>query len=412
MKKYSIFLIVCWSLYDLANQFFALNIISLYFPRWLTIVKGAPEIFYSVAFGVSMVFVSIGAPVLGTVSDLRSNKRQLLAVTTYLSIVFTILLGFTSNVFVALLFFAVANFGCQIASVFYNALMVYIAPPEKTGIVSGTGRMFAYLGAMVTMYFTKPVMQHFGYEATFVMTGIYFLLFSLPILIFVNEPNAKNIPLKECFSVDMVREAFRSIKVSFQSSRSLRDFRTFLKFVFWGSCAMNTMILFMSILLAKLFMLDEGKTTDLLIFSSIFAVIGSMLSGWAGDKLGYKKSLIGVFAAWFGVFLVAMLAKPGQEKIIGVLAGIALGATFALTRAWVVHLVPEGKIGEVFGLFNLAGYLSSVVGPVAFGFILWWFRFLEVDKYRIALISLLVFVAIAFYYLLQIPETAAKENKK
>jgi hypothetical protein len=31
------FLILSRALYDAANQFFALNVVSLYFPRWLTV---------------------------------------------------------------------------------------------------------------------------------------------------------------------------------------------------------------------------------------------------------------------------------------------------------------------------------------------------------------------------------------
>lgn len=396
-------------MYDLANQFFAMNVISLYFPRWLTIVKGMPEIGYSITFGISMFFVSIAAPIWGTVSDLHANKRQLLVFSTLVSVIFTVLIGISSNVFLALIFFAVANFGCQIAGVFYNALMVHVTPPNKTGVVSGVGRMFAYLGALLAISLTKPVMAKWGYEATFVITGVYFLLFSLPVMIFVDEPKSKTIPLSQCFSFQLAQKIFGAIKNSFKESKAMRDFRILLKFIFWGSCAINTMILFMSVLVGQLFSLNEGQIADLLIFGSAFGVLGSVLSGWAGDRFGYKLSLTVVFGVWFLTFLGAMMGKPGQEKIIAALIGLGLGATYTLTRAWVVHLVPGKNIGEVFGLFNLAGYCSSIVGPVIFGLVLWNFRFLGIDKYRIGLISLLVFVLISFYYLFQLPESSGKK---
>ena len=41
-KKY---IVLSWAMYDLANQFFVLNIVSMYFPRWLTMEKGVPETF-------------------------------------------------------------------------------------------------------------------------------------------------------------------------------------------------------------------------------------------------------------------------------------------------------------------------------------------------------------------------------
>ena len=63
-------LIFAWGLYDLANQSFALNIVSLYLVRWVTIEKQAPELFYSISFGCSVFLLACLAPFLGTISDL------------------------------------------------------------------------------------------------------------------------------------------------------------------------------------------------------------------------------------------------------------------------------------------------------------------------------------------------------
>lgn len=57
-KIKNFFLIFAWGLYDLANQFFALNIVSLYFVRWLTLEMKAPEILYSITFGISAFFIA------------------------------------------------------------------------------------------------------------------------------------------------------------------------------------------------------------------------------------------------------------------------------------------------------------------------------------------------------------------
>ncbi|MCK4463684.1 MAG: MFS transporter, partial [Candidatus Omnitrophica bacterium] len=117
-------LILSWASYDLANQFFALNIVSLYFPRWLTIERKSPEIFYSLSFGVSMLLVAVCAPILGTISDIMARRRAFLIFFTLLSVIFTMVLGLSTNIFLGLIFFAIANFGCQGAIIFYNALMV------------------------------------------------------------------------------------------------------------------------------------------------------------------------------------------------------------------------------------------------------------------------------------------------
>src|SRR3989338_2168369 len=111
--------ILAWGLYDLANQFFAINVVSLYFVRWLTLERQMPEIFYSITFGVSTFFVAMSAPVLGAVSDMTKRRRPFLIFFTLLCIAFTAVLGISKNIWFALLFFAVANFGCQAAIIFY-----------------------------------------------------------------------------------------------------------------------------------------------------------------------------------------------------------------------------------------------------------------------------------------------------
>ena len=82
MKK--TFLIFSWCLYDLANQFFAINIISRYFAPWLITEKGMPDIFHFVAYGISMFFVTALAPILGYISD-RAKRPKMLRQPTHQS---------------------------------------------------------------------------------------------------------------------------------------------------------------------------------------------------------------------------------------------------------------------------------------------------------------------------------------
>lgn len=164
-------------MYDMANQFFALNIISLYFVRWITLEKGAPEIFYSIAFGISTILIALLAPILGTIADIRRRHRHFLIFFTLLSVIFTMCLAFTEDIFMALLFFAIANVGCQTAVIFYNSLMLAISPDQRAGLVSGMGKMFGYFGAIIALVFTKPIIIKQGYQATFFSQEVCFSFF-------------------------------------------------------------------------------------------------------------------------------------------------------------------------------------------------------------------------------------------
>jgi MFS-type transporter involved in bile tolerance (Atg22 family) len=68
-----------------------------------------------------------------------------------------------------------------------------------------------------------------------------------------------------------------------------------------------------------------------------------------------------------------------------------------------ISIVPKEKIGEIFGLFNLVGYLSAIVGALFWGtLLLFLYRFGELG-YRATLLSLILFIVLGFVFLLRVP---------
>lgn len=396
--------ILSWSLYDLANQFFALNVVSLYFVRWLTLEKQMPEIFYSISFAVSTFFVAISAPLLGAISDITARRKPFLVSLTLISIIFTMLLG-VDNIFIALLFFVIANYGCQTAVVFYNALMVNIAPKDKTGMVSGIGRVFGYSGAIMALYLIKPIVLRQGYQATFFPSGLLFLIFSLPCMLFIKDERTKTkLNLIYFLKKDRIVEIFKMLRTTAFDTYKYPGLLDFLKAMFFCLCVVNVVILFMSVYATKVFGFDEAAVINLIAFSTIFAIIGSFFSGLASDYIGYKRTLNIVFILWTISLLSGTFAKGVYLYwIVGGLVGITLGSTWVVSRAMVIQLIPGEKICEVFGLFNLGGYLSAIVGTTFWGVILLFLSPLGEMGYRIALFSLNLFMLFGFIFLRRIP---------
>ena len=286
--------ILSWGLYDLANQFFALNIISLYFVRWVTIEKNTPEIFYSIAFGVSTCLVAVSAPVLGVISDISQRRRIFLVLLTMLSVSFTVALHWIDRVIVGLLFFAIANFGCQAAIIFYNALMLTVAPVKRIGLVSGIGRMLGYCGAIIALYLLKPLVLKYGYHSTFLPTGLLFLFFSLPCMVFVKDLQ----PGKFCFSGfisrKMIVQIFSRLKSIAFNYEEFPGLCNFLRGSFFCLCGVNAVILFMSVYVTRVFNLSENQIVNITTFSTFFAILGSVISGFISDYIGHKRCLVGV----------------------------------------------------------------------------------------------------------------------
>ncbi|MGB2601350.1 MAG: MFS transporter [Candidatus Omnitrophota bacterium] len=390
-----VFPVLSWSLYDLANQFFALNVVSLYFPRWLTLEKNTPEIFYSLTFGLSMLFVAICAPFLGTMSDRKGKHKIFLIILTVISVIFTAALGISNNVFIALVFFAIANFGCQEAIIFYNALMVDIAPRGKIGLVSGLGRMFGYTGAIVALMVTKPVVMKAGYQPAFLVTAALFLVFALPCMIFVKEKRREERPSAGIFS----GENFSSVLEDMKKICRVKGFKYFLLASFSVICAVSATMLFMGVYASKVFALAENKIIDLIAFSTVFAIIGSIVSGYISDIVGHRKSLMGVFLLWGVCLIGAGVLKAPFHWAIGALIGLCLGATWVILRAVVVRLIPPENIGKAFALFNLVGYSAGIVGPMFWGLNILYLSRLGATGYRLGLLSLIIFIVMGIIFL-------------
>ena len=355
-------------MYDMANQFFVLNIVSLYFVQWLILEKQTPEILYSLAFGVSTFFIAVLSPVFGTIADVKGKHSPFLIFFTLLCILFTIFIGFTDDVLFALACFAVANIGCQQATIFYNALMLNICPPDKVGFVSGLGKMFGYFGAIIALIFTKPIVVEHGYQATFIWTGFLFLLFALPCMLFIKDREKDPSEARDIAVTGAeVIEIFKRMRVTMFEKQEYAALREFLKAAFFGLCVVNVTMLFMSIYITKVFGLDKSQLANFVILGAVFALIGSIASGIISDRIGCKKAMIWVFSMWTVCLFISALVIPPFHWIIVVFAGLSLGSTWVVSRALVVNIVPEGSAGEAFGLFNFMAYLAGIVGPILWG---------------------------------------------
>ena len=141
MNRKNIFL---WTLYDFANSIVTI-VFFLYFSQWLIVDKSVSDFWYNMIFTIGSALLLLTAPVLGSIADKTGRERKYFNTITILT--FFCFLGATfaalfssQKVFLAALFFLLANYLYQFSSVFYNAFLHYIAPREKWGRISGIGQ--------------------------------------------------------------------------------------------------------------------------------------------------------------------------------------------------------------------------------------------------------------------------------
>jgi UMF1 family MFS transporter len=176
--------------------------------------------------------------------------------------------------------------------------------------------------------------------------------------------------------------------------------------------AANTAIANTALYGQQVFGMESAQTTNLLLFSTVFAIVGSVGFGFASDRAGPKKTLVAVLVLWLvAITLAAGALAPWMLFAAGPLVGIALGGTWTVSRVMLVALAPPEKIGEFFGLFSLAGKVSAVAGPAITALILLLLEgAIGTVAYRIAMGSLAVIMVLGLVLLLRVPDVRPDPN--
>jgi MFS transporter, UMF1 family len=408
-----------WVLYDFANTIFSVSILTVFFPLWVDQQIGDGAWLVNLATAVSALLVFFTAPVLGAMADLRQRRVPYLVVLTVISVLLTAGLDLARGVVIGVALFVAADLTYQSAIVFYNALLPAVAAGRGAGRISGYGTAAGYVGTILALIFltffvsdaetVRSVLGPFGgwmetggeqNSNAFLPTALLYLLFSLPAFFLVPDPAVRP-PRPVALGI-----AYRDVLITVRNLRAgYAGAGTFILATILYMDAANTAVSNMALYGREVFEMDSTEVRNLLLFSTVFAVVGSTASGFATDAVGPKKTLLVVFALWLvSIALVAAAVGPWMLYLAGPLVGIALGGTWTVSRVMLVALSPPEKLGEFFGLFSLASRFSAVLGPALTATMLVVLGGLEGTAYRISIGSLAVIMALGILLLARVPD--------
>jgi UMF1 family MFS transporter len=91
----------------------------------------------------------------------------------------------------------------------------------------------------------------------------------------------------------------------------------------------------------------------------------------------------------------AFFCKSATEYyFVGLLAGLAIGSSQANSRTMLSQLTPLNKQAEFFGFYTLTGRISSIFGPILYGWIAH-----KTGDIRYSILSLLLFFVVGWILL-------------
>ncbi len=397
-----------WVLYDFANSIFVI-VFFLYFSQWLVVEKGVPDFWYNMIFMAGSVLLLITVPVVGSIADKTGSQRSFLNVVTLLTIACALGVTFTAlffpqKVVLAVLFFLVTHYFYQFSFVFYNALLHDIAPREKWGRISGIGQAGNWLGQIVGLLIALPfasgavyLFGAAGRAQTFFPSVILFAVLALPMILLFKLPRkVQKIPWT---FMGEYRGQWRQWKELVKNP----NMRLFLLSYFFFNDAVITAANNFPIYIENVFVVSDSTKSMILMGVLVTSVFGALCAGWVADTIGLKKTLMIILTGFLGIFLALGIVQNFVFFVVcTTVMGFLYGSVWTVTRAAMTTLTPKEKLNFGFGFYTLAERVSTFVGPLTWGLITSLLIGLGPLRYRLAAVSMTVFILIGLFFVSKI----------
>jgi MFS transporter, UMF1 family len=407
---------ISWAIYDWANSAFSVVIVTFVFATYFSQAIAPDPVSGQAMWGWAMtgsgIAIALIAPVLGAIADAGGRRKPWLFGFTWTAIAGCFILWFarpdTDYILFALIAVALTNLAFETAQVFYNAMLPEVAGRERIGRISGWSWSLGYFGGIVCLTVVlfafvqteEPLLgldpdqgEHLRISGPLV--GLWFLVFSLPLLFFTpdREATGRRLPEAARVGVKKLWETFRNI-------RRYRDIAHFLIARLFYTEGLNTLFLFGGIYAAGTFGMDMGQVVMFGILLNVTAGIGAVAFAWIDDWIGAKTTILIALVGLMGFGLAAVLIEDVTLFwIVGAALGLFVGPAQAASRSLMGRIAPAELRAEMFGLYALSGKITAYMGPFVLGTVTW-----LADSQRAGVASILLFWIVGALLLLPLPD--------
>lgn len=405
-----------WVCYEWANQpYFSLVTIFLFAPYFSSVFVGDPvqgQTIWGYVQAAAGVIIAIVSPFLGAIADAAGRRKPWIVIFMMMCAAgcFAMWWAVPGSPIIAIVgALIVASVGMEFAIIFANAMLPTIASEKRIGLLSGIGIGAGQLAGIVALLIVLVYLQLPGVvEASFIpdapvfglskelhetdrivgpISGLWFVIFMLPLLLFVPDQVSRGLSRMEAARQGVVRLGhtitkawhFRNVALYLLSRMAFYD-------------GMNAIFVFGGILAASTFHWGAMEMAIYGVWATLFAAIGAFIGGWTDQRWGSKSTLIVSLAValvsfvllvsfdrdqifFFWTVEVAADAKAfttlPEQLFLGTIALFALmaGPTIASSRTMLARIAPVEMMTEFFGLYSLAGKATTFVAPLLIGIV-------------------------------------------
>lgn len=366
-----------WALFGWAHNAFPTVIItfifSTYFIREIAHNKIEGTADWGWTISVSGIVVALLSPILGSIADHTGRRKPWAAAFMLLNVLFTAMLWFATpehnNIIMTLIFIGIANSCYEFTQIFYNSIMVSIAPRERIGRISGWGWSMGYFGGLASLIIALLVFidSHWlssthalNIRATTLFVAGWFITFSIPMFLFTPDAIKTHKSMLAACKDGLIELA--------QTAKQIKRYGKIFLFLIAHllyTDGLNTIFVFAGVFAAGAFHMSYSQILIFAIVLNVTAGIGAFCFAFIDDKIGPKFTVcLSIIAIIILGSIAISITNIVWFWVIASMLGIFVGPTQAASRSYMAHMAPKELLNQMFGIYQLSGNITGFIGPL------------------------------------------------
>jgi UMF1 family MFS transporter len=201
---------------------------------------------------------------------------------------------------------------------------------------------------------------------SFVSVGIWWAIFTIPLLRTVPEPP---VAAMRGPRVNPLQAAFQRLGGTF---RDIRRYRELTKFIlaFWLYNDGIGTIIKMATIYGTEIGIGQTHLIGALLLTQFVGIPFTLLFGKLPKRIGTKPSIYLALAVYTLISIAGyFMTKAWHFWVLAGMVGLVQGGSQALSRSLFGVMVPKAKTAEFYGFYDISSKFAGIIGPAVFALV-------------------------------------------